>query len=557
MRSLLCVGLLALAAGAVWSQAADVDHAEAVKLVKEARSLSADKDYTGAEGLLKQAIALDPDYPDAYANLGYVYEMLSRREEALDQYGHCLSLAPERQYTRRYATRAFQMMFFEGRFPRWIRLPYIKFSPLSLVTDTSNVEQGGERLTTRFAYTTSLLFPEEMTRDEPAVIVKIPAAGGTGLAGQCIANRVCYGFILRPDSDVADLRIALYYPSVTVSRSGTDYSALAPRLMHMLLRTACYTEAYLGRPVPKAGDELLKVYMAELGPTGAEMWQDSIYLYDVDTQRAPEEWTRQVAHELGHYLLPPVGRFTAPEALANGVLGERLGMQWLASEAELVSGHRWPDEQAQAVLGQLWGADSLDLASYISESCLGDVAFWLQKGPDSLLLGGVGPDSFRYYVGFCLWVQVAHGQQLLRAVLDMAEGNQPGDFVYAYKEEIARLLADGELYISAAGCNLPASKLSQPPLDGATGWRAIKLAGGDTLVFTIYLPEGEWALSVDSAQAIDDLQVAVNEATPVALSDVHVVQTESGWHLVRLSRPGAGSGVLIRGLKVRQAAAPM
>ncbi len=549
MRSLLCVSIVLVVASGAWAQVLETDHEKAVALVHQARKLSADKQYEAAEQLLKQAIALDPKYADAHANLGYIYEKLGRREQALAEYGQVLSIEPQYQY----ALRRFKVMFLEGPFPRWIKFSQVKFSPLSLVTDSCRVRVTDKEVAKHFAYTTCLLFPEEMGRHGRALSVEIPAAGGAAVAGKCIANRVCYGFILRPDGDTADLRIALYYPSATISRSGTDYTKLVPNLMHMALRIACYNELYLGRPVPRPGSDLLRIYMAELGPTGAEMWDDNIYLYDVDTRRTPVEWTRQVAHELGHYLLPPVGRFTEPEALANGVLGERLAMQWLASEAELVTGHRWPDAPARNAVSHLWGEDRLQIADYIARDCLGDISFWLQQGPDSLLLGGVGPDAFRYYIGFCLWVQAAHGPGMLRAMLDATSGVQPGDVVYAYKQQVAAALESGELRISAAGCNLPASKLRDEPLAGAMGWRAVKLAGGDTLVFTVYLPAGTWLLTVECPQTPGDISVAFDESAPVALEDGYVVHAEAGWHLVRLTRPAGADSALIQALRITPA----
>lgn len=55
----------------------------------------------------------------------------------------------------------------------------------------------------------------------------------------------------------------------------------------------------------------------------------AIFLYDLASFTDPAESAREVAHEYGHAVLPPVGGYTAPEDWANGILGERLLMDSL------------------------------------------------------------------------------------------------------------------------------------------------------------------------------------------------------------------------------------
>ena len=83
---------------------------------------------------------------------------------------------------------------------------------------------------------------------------------------------------------------------------------------------------------------MVNAYLCPAGPTGAESYKQSLYFYDVATERSSIEWARQAAHELGHLLLPPIGRFASPESFASGFLGERLLLQYLALEAGLIAG---------------------------------------------------------------------------------------------------------------------------------------------------------------------------------------------------------------------------
>lgn len=57
---------------------------------------------------------------------------------------------------------------------------------------------------------------------------------------------------------------------------------------------------------------------------------NSIYFYDLKSFTDPVERAREVAHEYGHATLPPIGGFEAPESWANGYLGEKLFMKWMA-----------------------------------------------------------------------------------------------------------------------------------------------------------------------------------------------------------------------------------
>lgn len=65
---------------------------------------------------------------------------------------------------------------------------------------------------------------------------------------------------------------------------------------------------------------------------GGEQFTNQIYLYNILSERRPIEWTREVAHEYGHYALPGVSGFKAPEEWANGVLGERLFLKWMQDD---------------------------------------------------------------------------------------------------------------------------------------------------------------------------------------------------------------------------------
>lgn len=490
--------------------------------------------YEDAERLIGQARDADPNYPDVYANLGFLYEHRDR-VKALDAYGHLLTLRPEDDYGR----SAFKRLFFEGPFPRVLRAPYLAFSPVNFTTDEVRLVTAAGPVRRRLAYTTSLLFHEDMDRGAGPVAVPMPV---TGTQAVCQVNRSCYGYVMPADTDRYSLAFILSYPSATLSNN-REYLPLATRLMHFMLRCYWYDKVYLGRDVP--GSLPVKGYMCDLGPAGASSYQNALYFYDLANTRTGTEWAREVGHEMGHLLLPAVGRFTRPEPLANGYLGERLFMQFLAREAELVAGEPWPAPAAQEALAGLWPGEELQVADYLQKQCRTSLDYYLAAGPDSPLGTGTAEDGMQYWLGFMLWTQATYGTETLRLVMQNAAGTAPADFIYALRQQLRKQAEAGPLTVNLAGLNLPASKLAERPLEGAFGRTQIKLSPGDSLALYAYLPEGGWSLS--TAPVGPGVTVTIDGRGPLPLGDKDLValgRVKEGWHTLLLQRE-AGAAPLV------------
>ncbi len=401
------------------------DRTKAVSLVEEAQQLIEQVQYEEARATLQAALKADPTYAEAYATLGHLHEIGGEIEQAVDSYGHTLELAPKHSF----AQTRMHHLFYEARFPRWVKLDYLKFSPISVVVDTCQTKlpgalQPGAVVRRDFAYTTSLIFPEEMGRTDPAVKVRVPSTGSDSPIYATV-NRVCYGLVKRPNSQRLDLRFVVQFPSRTISQSDNDYSKLAQTITHLLLRFSSYAAAYLNRP--PIGDEegLVHVYLCEMGPAGAEQYRDNIYFYDIGQPRTAAEWAREVAHELGHYLLPAASEFDEPEKLANGRLGERLFLQWLAAEAELVTQKPWPADETVQALQPVIGGDPAKMVNFVDDQCRPTLDLWLREGPDSPLLTAKSAQAMDYFTGSCLWVLAAHGPGTLAQVFDNTPGENP------------------------------------------------------------------------------------------------------------------------------------
>lgn len=494
-------------------------------------------DAAQAEALLMQAIKAAPHIP-AFLALGELYEATDRKEEAFEVYGHVLlRLEPENRAARERVRR----LFFGGRFPREARLQYLGLGPVSftvdrcLLSDDYAARPVSDR---RLAYTTSLLFPEELTRGKAAPWIRLPAS--SGVFANLMYNRVAYGMAADPGTEVMRTRWMAGWPSPTVLLSGADYSDLAARLLHIILRGYIYLQEYLGLDRRPEGGGLLRMFLTEEGPTGAEQAGDAVFFYDVGHHRAPLEWLREAFHELGHLILPPVGPFSGDDPWGNGDLGERLLFQWLLEEAGMVAGGAWPGPAASETLDRLWDIGHIPAQAFLIERCRIPLNAWLATPPESF----TGEDAVERFVGFCLWVQAAHGRAALAAVLHGANETSPGAFIDAYKAMVREALARGELWLDAGAVNPVAAKLLQPAREGALRRELVVLGQGGHATYRVYLPVGRWALSPVAAGAGDgDLRLILDGARELAVpaeGGVDLGEVGEGWRdvVVACDAPG-------------------
>ncbi len=544
--SRLTIALVVLAA--LLTTAASADREQARALLAQARPLIDQARYDEARPLLNEALLADPRYPDTWVNLGYFEERQSHIETALAAYGRALTLFPAQPY----AQERFRALFFAGRFPRRLPVDQLSLAPVPLTADlaraTNSFPLAAVRREQRLAYTTGLLYPDAMRAAGAPPTVTLPATGE--VAGQKLTvNRVCYGYTGPIDSPSLTMRVAVYYPSPLLSAAGADYSALAVRLTHWLTRLFAYYELHLGIALPT---EPTSVYLCETGPAGAETFGDALFFYDVAKERPALEWMREAAHETGHLLLPRMGRFIAPETWASGHAGERLAFQWLAQESGLVTDAPWPSSAAQDHLPALWDDSPLPLARYRAERCRPLLDTWAQAGPDAPQLTNDSEPGLSYLCGFLLWVQAAHDDPLLAATLTRAGGTNATDFLKSYQDAVeARLQAAPGAYLPlwAGALNLPASRLTTKPLEGALRRENLSLGPGDRAAYRLYLPAGVWRVTIVGSPGaaltvrLDDdptpLPAGADKHTQVALTIA-----QPGWHTLSVEATGQDPVVL-------------
>ena len=211
-------------------------------------------------------------------------------------------------------------------------------------------------------------------------------------------------------SDSLKLRFAVHF------QRNTD-APLAVKCSRVLLAIYILARERLGLLPRFSEDGVVHVWLCTDGHAGAEQWQNHLYFYAIDTPRQPSEWIRQLCHEYGHLVIPGIGPFDAPEEWANGLIGERLFMKWLAG----------------GEFKELWNP-SPDLQTFV------------QSGADRLLREFVQTpapiDGARWSADLCialaLYAEAAHGPQLLAEIIASQETRTPQQFWTAYKKALQK-----------------------------------------------------------------------------------------------------------------------
>lgn len=451
---------------------------DAASVVRKARQLIAAEKLDDAAALLSSALERFPTDPEIHNNLGYIFELQKRVDDAAEHYAATLTFAPSNQY----AAERLESIFFGEAFPSRLRpehlgvLP-VRFARLQVV--------GPDGMPRQAAVTVSALYPTEMRHTSRPVRRVVPPGVETG--EECQFNRVVYVFV-QMDAKKGVLKRAadVYYPSEILSRDGRDYGPLALSLARMAARFQIYLGCWPDLPVsPKP----LRVWLCEGGPAGGEHHNGDIYLYQVAALRPGEEWLRELAHELGHALLPPLSGYSRPERSIAGLVGEAWLMSALAFEAEQTQRRPWSSPQGMAWLQGLWPLGALDLRDYVTKQLAGYVERWIDQGPY-----GTGetdsPRAAEVACGFLLWLQAAHGTDCLAYVAQSETGTLAG-LTARYRAWIAQI--EEPLGLRAAAGFLQ---------DRGSAWLPF---GQRQVVFTkerpwrtvCYLPAGVWRISCD------------------------------------------------------------
>lgn len=380
-------------------------------VLAKARALISEGKAEQAAALLEERLREGEKSPALRVNLGYVYEVLGRAEDAVVQYGEVLRVAPANTYARERLRR----IFFSDRFPGRLRVSQLGLLPVPFAR--FRVKRPDGKVATG-AVTVAELFPAGMRKTGKPVALTVPP--GVEAGEECRFNRVVYVFVGGPGSEEVRLRAEVNYPSALLSLEARDYRALAGSLARTLARFEAYMDCIIPSDSPP---KRLSVWLCEGGPAGGEEFEGGIYLYQVGRLRPGEEWQRELAHELGHARLPVLGGYREPEESLAGAFGEAWLMASLAAEAQEATRSRWDGERCRRWIDGLWPEGAVNVGAVLQSSVFKPLALWQSQGPYAA--DPSSAEAGRRAVGMLLWIHAAHGPRALANVLGGELGTLP------------------------------------------------------------------------------------------------------------------------------------
>ena len=537
----------------------------ATQMVDEAKALARAGQFAEALEKLRAAAVEDPNFRDPYQWMGHVYEQLLQREppgprrdelraRAIASYCQALELSTSDEHS---ASRL-AALFFQGEFPRLLFPQALTRGPAGFVLGNCFLRPppGGPpgappTATQGFAYTASVIFAPPLPQGEG------PALWPTDPRGLAHYNRVSYGFVLGGEPSMLTRVLTIYYPSTNLSRAHQEYGPLAARAANLLLRFYWYGREYLGCAPGGQKPQEVRLWLTEAGAAGGEQAGQDLFLYEVDKARAPVEWMRELAHEWGHLILPQVGGFTAPEATADGVLGECLLLGWLADEVGDIAGAPLPAAQTQRLLDAMWEG-SVDLAPLLRTQTDEPVRRWLADTPDSELVVATSREGMEYLVGFAQYIAAAHGEEMLGKTLSALQGKATADFVRAYKQAVREAAAAQGVPIEA-DVFLPQATAAQSGAYSRIGRSgSVSLAPQGFATYWAYTSPGQWHLLLECDPQDAELVVFVDgaEVGRARLTDVggnagcDLGQLTDSWHRLKVQVANSAKPVRLHRLRL-------
>jgi hypothetical protein len=235
-------------------------------------------------------------------------------------------------------------------------------------------------------------------------------------------------------------------PRLLVYAQRREHVPLLQASCRFLLRCFEFALTYLQRDHPLVHDRVLHLYLCTDGKPGAEQQRNSLYLYAIDPNLPPQEWARELAHEYGHAIVPPINSFKEPEAWANGDLGERLFLSWMLEAVQ----------QKRLTADDGMGASAADLQRYIARSVEPLIRRMEKEGLNPTRWKSRRRDGFEEYLALALYAGQVYGRERLARAMLIAGGVEPDDFLNGLREcLLEQTVFEAQLQHSPAWLFLP------------------------------------------------------------------------------------------------------
>ncbi len=233
----------------------------------------------------------------------------------------------------------------------------------------------------------------------------------------------------------------------------------AERACRTLLHCYELAQTRLGLEHALRYEGVLRVFLKTDGKPGAEQQRNLLYLYALDERLPPQEWLRELTHEYGHWVIPPINSFVEPEAWANGDLGER----WFTLHLTEALRNRQVDTETTM------GASLSDLERYLHRAVRPLIERMAREGLNPNRWRSRRREGYEEYLALALYADAVYRSERFGRAMRIAGGVEPDDFLNGLRE---CLLEREQLTVRLP---LPKAWLYLP--GGVRRWRAIQPAG--------------------------------------------------------------------------------
>ncbi len=201
----------------------------------------------------------------------------------------------------------------------------------------------------------------------------------------------------------------------------------AERACRLLLHCYELARTRLRLEHPLRYERRLRIFLMTEGKAGAEQQRDLLYLYDLSERIPSQEWLRELTHEYGHWVIPPINSFTEPEAWANGDLGERWFTYWLTDA--LRQGKLQPQEVMETPLSAL--------ETYLQRAVHPLVERMWREGLHPQRWRSRKREGYEEYLALALYADRIYGSERFGRAMLIAGGVEPDDFLNGLRESLS------------------------------------------------------------------------------------------------------------------------
>lgn len=256
-----------------------------------------------------------------------------------------------------------------------------------------------------------------------------------------------------------------------------DYTYFRTRRDHAL-PYRCLVDVYLCQEGEPGGEQIFAIDDQDLDANDRPQRVNTIYIYQIQNATNKLELLREICHEYGHAVMPPIGPYKAGrEAWANGDMGERLYLYWLSQD--LAAGRLTVDDALFA--------KSEEIKSYL------DAKFWpmAQKtalsGPDLKVLEKGDVAAYDEMISLACYAAAFLPQKTFGRAMNLTS-QEPAGFAKAvsdaaaelpeWKVEVPEAFAKKPVYLPIGDAKVSGGKV----LARKGNWAKVQLTGKQIVV---------------------------------------------------------------------------